>query len=367
MPAVSLMLMRRISSRFAVASLLSLFVVACGQAAGVGAATGTGSGGGATATGSGGGAPHVTVTLTNVPISPNGMWASGPTDVYAVGQAGEPFAPAAVKSMDDGGSFATIVYGGPFESGPGASTYRMFGAWGRGPGDFVAVGDGGAVGHTTDGGASWSMSFSGNGTDHHAAVWGYGQSSVFVVGTSTGMTGVILASSDAAKTFARTTTSAADALAGVWAASDHEAYAVGAKGTGGAVLHTVDGVSWAPSGAGTGVSSAPLAAVWGSGTGDVYVAGAAGTFHSTNAGATWAKVDPRASGAVWGRGSHDVYVTATSPAAKCPDTVLHSADGGASWVALHQEMVCFGALAGTSDALFAAVPGYQSGTIVVLR
>jgi hypothetical protein len=117
-----------------------------------------------------------------------------------------------------------------------ASTNALNALWAPSPDDLFAVGDYGAIWHST-GDGTWVQQAS----------------------------GVI------------------QALYGVWGSSGSDVYAVGNTGR---VIHRIGG-SWAVEDAGTGVL---LSAVWGSASDDVYVGGNAGTvLHSTGDG-VWTKV-----------------------------------------------------------------------------
>ena len=126
------------------------------------------------------------------------------------------------------------------------------GVWGSGPRDVYVVGDRGTILHSTDGGLGWTEP-----TSHTqaglAGVWGAGTTDVFIVGAG----GTILHSGDGGKTFAPQTSGVTSDLYAVWGTSKNDVWAVGADGT---VLHTTGG-SWGKAVALAGASSTILTAV----------------------------------------------------------------------------------------------------------
>ena len=107
---------------------------------------------------------------------------------------------------------------------------------------------------------------------------------------------------------------------GAWGSGRGDVYVVGDQ----AALHSRDGgQTWATTGAEAQTIS-DFQTVWGSPANDVYIGGGS-IWHSTDAGATWAKLQwPVLT--VWGLSAQDLFgQTATG--------LMHSADGGASWSA----------------------------------
>jgi hypothetical protein len=257
-----------------------------------------------------------------------GVWASSPSNVYAVG--------GYSILRFDGTRWKTDLCGcfGP-----------MFGIYGLGPADILAVGDFGTILHWD--GTTWENESLPDslGFPSLRGVWGATADSVWAVGLggalflkehgswvvpelevgftysfnavsgrawddvwAVGANGrIIHYDGDLWSEMPRPST---NALFGVWAASDSSAWAVG---SGGRVIH-YDGTAWSVVAAGIPVD---LRAVWGSSDADVWVSGVNGAVYHYQ-GASW---DPVASGtpntlhALWGSGPGDIHAVGASGAA----------------------------------------------------
>jgi hypothetical protein len=174
--------------------------------------------------------------------SPQAVWSSSSTDVFAVG---------------DGGMI--VHYDGtgwtPLQSG---TTQPLAGVWGAGAGSAVfAVGAGGTI--LNYDGTTWRAQASGT-TQSLNAVWGTSANDVFAVGSS----GTILHYDGTSWT--PQVSGSTQALNGVWGSSGTSVFAVGNAST---ILH-FDGTTWT---AQTTAADMNLRGVWGSSTTGVFAVG----------------------------------------------------------------------------------------------
>lgn len=187
--------------------------------------------------------------------------------------------------------------------------------WGASALELYAVGLGGTILHTVDGGGTWTAMASGT-IDDLEGVWGRSPSDVWAVG----ILGTVLHFDGVA--WRRDHGGEID-LGAVWG-SGGEVYAVGDFGS---ILHKAGaGAPWVVETAPTQVN---LNAVWGSAPGDVYAVGDQGVvLHTTGNGVAW---KAQSSGtkeslrAVWGSGGHDVWAAG----GLVDGVVLHG--DGAAW------------------------------------
>jgi hypothetical protein len=105
----------------------------------------------------------------------NGVWLSGPRDIYVVGHQGFDVAPAAsiVRSTGDG----TWT-----DQSPTGVPHFLNAIFGTGPGDLYAVGEAGTILHST-GNGQWTAEGSGT-MENLLGVWASGPNDVYVVGTN---------------------------------------------------------------------------------------------------------------------------------------------------------------------------------------
>jgi photosystem II stability/assembly factor-like uncharacterized protein len=140
----------------------------------------------------------------------------------------------------------------------------LHGIWGSASGVF-AVGDGGAIGVSTNAGLDWTLQSTGTYPDL-TGIWGSSLTSVY----ATGVSGTILHYDGA--TWKSQATGTTQSLRGITGRSDTDIFAVGDAGT---ILHSTDaGAHWTLEPGGT---SKNLRAVWESAAGDVYAVGESGT------------------------------------------------------------------------------------------
>jgi len=98
-----------------------------------------------------------------------GIWGSGPNDIWAVGDNGT------IRHLTNGASRWDIV--------PSPTTEALHGVWGSGPNDVWAVGDNGTILHFD--GTAWKKStaaFAIGKKPRLASVWGSGPNDVWIVG-----------------------------------------------------------------------------------------------------------------------------------------------------------------------------------------
>src|SRR5262249_15363686 len=140
----------------------------------------------------------------------DGVWGSGPADVFAVGTTGGALLPF------DGAGLSSLS---------SRTTESLFRGWGSRPADVFAVGFGGAILHFD--GASWSSMSSGT-TDSLFGVWGSGPSDVFAVGSGPGAFATILHFGGSG--WSAMTSGSSAGLVGVWGSGPADVFAVGSGG-----------------------------------------------------------------------------------------------------------------------------------------
>jgi len=163
----------------------------------------------------------------------------------------------------------------------------------------VAVGDGGTIVSSKDGGRSWVPATSGV-TEDLLGVWGASAAEVWVCGKN----GTVLRSSDGAAWSKVTTFGAATTVVGVWGSSADQVFFLGANGKSYRTRdhgQTFEGFQ-APNG---------LAMVGISGTSakDLWAVAASNMFHSTDDGETFTAVSTNLAQTrgIWAGGPEDVY------------------------------------------------------------
>jgi photosystem II stability/assembly factor-like uncharacterized protein len=182
-----------------------------------------------------------------------------------------------------------------------------------------AVGDGGAIVATRDGGVTWALQTSGTGKD----LWGVHFADART-GWAVGLGGTIVATRDGGATWAPQTSGTDKYLLGAHFADARTGWAVGQGGT---IVATRDsGATWVPqtSGTHTNLRGVHFADVW---TG--WAVGERGTIVATgDGGITWA---PQTSGTHTNlRGVHFADAQ-TGWAVGLGGTIVATRDGGATW------------------------------------
>jgi len=212
-----------------------------------------------------------------------------------------------------------------------------------------AVGAGGVIVATTNGGATWTVQDSHTGADLKGIAFADASN-----GWAVGAGGVIVATTDGGATWGEQTSNTGSDLTGVAFADGTHGWAVGA---GGVIVATTDGTAWTTQ---TSVTSQDLHAVAAADATHAVAVGAAGTIVTTADGSAWAT---RASGttsdllgAAYGDAAH---VWASGTAGK----VLRSVNRGVTWTAPGTASTRDLAAVGFADPGRGAVVG-AAGTIL---
>ena len=285
----------------------------------------------------------------------NGVWGSGPNDIYVVGQPSSDSGKPTVLHWN-GSVWATLDME--------ADWNPLCAVWGSGPNDVYIVGDNGWITHfdgsawtrvqlpwnswlrgvwgssasdvwvTGDGeicrnqGSGWVQVQGGlNGAIY---VWGSGPNNVFFVGG-----GGAIYHFDGSTLSPMTSNTTADLYA-VWGSGPNDVYAVGA---GGVILH-YDGTAW------SAISEVPpsgdLYGVGGNSASDVYAVGAGGTILHFD-GNSWTAMASGATdrlSAVWGSSAADVFAVgnngailkhSASPLAVKSTGAIYTLTPGSNW------------------------------------
>jgi hypothetical protein len=300
----------------------------------------------------------------------NGVWGSGPNDVFAVGTSGTILhyngsTWTAISSSTTWDTLEDVWGSGPndvFAVGTNtivhyngltwtsmyssSSDYivRFRAVWGSGPNDVFAVADVGTILHYN--GSTWTAMSSGITGDLYY-VWGSGPNDVFAVSEDN----TILHYNGTAWTTVYTSTTYW--LRGIWGSGPNDVYVVGGRSAGGGnaeetgvyVIIHYDGTSWTTMSSGTAYQF--LENVWGSGPNDVFAVGADGTILHYD-GTTWTEVAAGITGhwlyGVWGSASNDVFAvgdggtilhlnSAIETTAAGTDGVIDSGSGGNCFIA----------------------------------
>jgi photosystem II stability/assembly factor-like uncharacterized protein len=197
-----------------------------------------------------------------------------------------------------------------------------------------AVGLGGAIVHTTNGGANWSAQSSGTGSILKAVAFVDPNN-----GWAVGFSGVILRTSDGGVTWSSQTSGTSDELRGVSFVDVNNGWVVGGLQTiRGTILHTSDGGStWSAQSSGTTKRLNAVSFVDGK---NGWAVGDFGTIlHTTDGGATWASQIS---------GTGDLFSVSFVDAnngwgvGNPINNILHTSDSGTTWSAQNS---------GTGDAL----------------
>ena len=226
-----------------------------------------------------------------------------------------------VWATDSGGAIRHTTDGGATWTGQssGISSLQAISAVDANNAWAVGFSGGGAIRHTTNGGATWTGQTSGTGNGLNG-VFAVDANTAWVVSTS----GDILYTTNGGTTWTAQTSGTTSNLFDVAAVDANTAWVVGANGL---ILHTTNaGITWTAQSSGTtndlnGVSAVDANTAW--------AVGESGTIrHTTNAGASW-------TGQSSGTGVFLSDVSAvdanTAWAVGFSGTIRHTTDGGATW------------------------------------
>lgn len=210
-------------------------------------------------------------------------------------------------AVGSGGAVTRTTDGGVTWTATTVGSDTLRGVYALSTNEIYAVGSFGALHKSTDGGASWTKQNPGV-TSTLNAVWASGPNDVWVVGSS----GTILRSTNGGTTWTKLTVPSTSSLYGVWGSDINNVYFVGDSTT---VLRTTNsGTSFSL--ISTGYSSS-LSGVWGSSADNVYVVGSSSTvLRTTNGGTSWTKLGAPDSfstlNGIWGSDANNVYVIGSS-------------------------------------------------------
>jgi hypothetical protein len=181
------------------------------------------------------------------------VWASSPTDVWAVSVAG------GIERWN----------GSTWSNVPSGTSQSLNALWGSSATDVWAVGDGGTIVRWN--GTSWSRVDSGVVTDL-TAVWGSSATNIWAAGVR----GAMLRWNGSSWT--RVDSGTFSDLYGLWGSAANDVWAVGDVGT----IVRWNGTMWTP----VPGERSMLLEVWGTSSSDVWAVGVAGAIHHWN-GTTW--------------------------------------------------------------------------------
>ncbi|MCC6810999.1 MAG: hypothetical protein IT381_26450 [Deltaproteobacteria bacterium] len=230
---------------------------------------------------------------SGTPLSLWGIWASGPSDVIAVGGEYDGAAGRVVSIIlrsTGNGSWAPQAH--PAVGPPPAGGDSFLDIWGSGPTDIFAVGGLGSIDYWN--GVSWARIDPGS-TDHVWSVTGSASDAVFAVNSND-----VLRWRGAPWT--AMTSNSTRMLTDVWAIAPNDVVAV-AQGQ----FLRFDGTTWTVT-TNPGGSAQELNGVWVDSSGEIIVAGNNVVLHY--ASSTWSTIAglPRDLKAVWGTAPTDFFV-----------------------------------------------------------
>ena len=198
-----------------------------------------------------------------------------------------------------------------------------------------AVGDGGLIEHTTDGGTTWTVQTSGV-TGNLTGVWASSTTTAWVVGRG----GIILKTTNSGGTWTAQTSTVVTDLASVAGNSATSLWAVGASG----VILKGDGTNWVAQAAPAGTTTTLFNSVWAIDATHVWAVGASGVIIVFN-GTVWATQSSTVTtdlAGVWGTSTTNLYAVGLG------GVILHTTDGGTTWAAM---------ISGTTTDNFTSIAG----------
>jgi photosystem II stability/assembly factor-like uncharacterized protein len=223
-------------------------------------------------------------------------------------------------AVGDGGLMLRSTDGGKtWESKSKAERGQLLSLWATSQKEIFATGKEGKLLYSSDGGASWVKQNS-TVTTTLRAIWGTSSARMFAVGDG----GVILRSTDTGKTWERLDSKVKDNLAAIWGIND-DIYVVGDKGT--LLVSYNNGDVWTPL---FSSQKESFYEIIGFSENNIFVLGSAGTtgliLQTKDGGKNWTSTtfaNPNRIDALWGDGQNYFALG--------QGIVLRSSDGGASW------------------------------------
>ena len=201
--------------------------------------------------------------------------------------------------------------------------------------DGWAVGSGGTILHTTNGGATWAKQPSGTSAVLNGVAFANASDGWAVGCNGNATAGIVLATTDGGATWKAQQSNTSDVLCGVACTNASDAWAVGYDNNSpaGIILATTNGgATWTPQDPTTTATTAGLDAVACTNASDAWAVGGAGAILATgNGGATWSVQNPGAFdvlplfGGVAFTSINNGWTVGTS------GTILATTNGGATW------------------------------------
>lgn len=267
---------------------------------------------------------NFTAETASTDVDLRGVWGSGSTNVFAVGDTTAGSTHRAIVHTTGNGTWSAVSPGLPSSGVQAAAAI-----WGSSPADIYVVGFDDAS-HATDGQTFTQESgFYSTIFDGYFAIFGVDQYNAWAVGRNTGggsLQGVRIRRLSGAPPWIDETSGVGGQTTGtsIWASSTSDVYITLDTGQ---IIHATGMNKWGMPAQTTNVTTA-LRGIWGSSSSDVYAVGDSGVILHSSGNGSWTK---QASGStknlmgVWGSSSSDVYVVGQG------GTVLHSGGNGV-WV-----------------------------------
>jgi photosystem II stability/assembly factor-like uncharacterized protein len=255
------------------------------------------------------------------PLPADAAWVSEPSGVdVTLGGVWTSADGSLAVAVGDGGTIVVSRDGGQTWSGAASGvTANLAAVWGSGPTDVYAVGAGSTLLHSNDGARTWSAENLGaTATTDLLSVWGSGPANVFVGASSS----TIYRSRSGGDTWRPLLTPALTPITGIWGTSSTDVFASAHAG----LLYSTNGgdkITNAP------VSLAEQNGIWATSLNDIFTVNQLGVVTHYDGTETLKKtelVPVVPLNGVWGTGGDDVYAVGDK------GRVVHSADDGASWI-----------------------------------
>jgi photosystem II stability/assembly factor-like uncharacterized protein len=193
------------------------------------------------------------------------LWALSEKELFAVGQGGK-----ILYSNDAGASWSA-------QASSVKTTLRAI--WGAGASLLFVAGDAGVVLRSVDAGKTWTQLDTGT-KENLRAIWG-NSAEVYIVGDKS----TLLVSYNNGDVWSSLFAAQKDSLYGIYGPNENDLFIVGASGTNGLILHSTDGAkTWVSS---TFANPNRIDAIWGDGNKNYFALGQGLLLRSQDNGATW--------------------------------------------------------------------------------